>query len=486
MSQVTTSFNRQLAGLRGLAVTVVVLLHVGLSGFDGGYLGVDLFFVLSGLLITNSLLGARKRGGPFLAEFYWHRFLRLFPALALLCLTVVLVSGFNEGRIRDVAAALGYIGNWTRAVEAGAPTYLGHTWSLAIEEQFYMLWPLLLLSMLALISIRQTACCTVILAVAVMAWRAFAAANGATANMIYNGLHFRADGLLLGCALALLSYDNPSSTAERLETIVRRLILPALLVVGALFATLGSLDARMLQFGYSAASSSLVVVVAYFYLPMARPRSLDAFFGSRFMVWLGEISYGVYLWHFPISFYLHHEPWFAAHPWMRIFLSILISLVCATLSYRLVEQPARSLRKWEARRAALAGGLTVAYAFTAFAVAGWLFFEGNIRGALVPGYKVQILAYGPREVQPGVPFNVQGDGSSALWISTNDRVRTDVRIKFGETAISANANGNFVSALVPLGIIPASGRVEVSLTDGALRPISDPVTISISSGRDAD
>lgn len=473
-------FNRQLAGLRAIAVTVVVLLHSGVPGFKGGYLGVDLFFVLSGYLITLSLIRARERGGQFLAEFYWHRFLRLFPALALLCAVVVVVGFFagDEGRTRDVIASLTYVSNWTRALGTGTPVYLGHTWSLAIEEQFYLIWPVLLVVLLAVMRPARAAWWVAGLALALMIWRFSAAAGGLAPDRIYNGFEFRADGLLLGCALALATFQAPEIEAS-IGSAARRLVLIACVVMAGLFAKLDSLDLPMLELGYSISNISLVAIVAYFALPIARPRAVDALLGSRAMVWLGEISYGIYLWHYPIALYLYLRTPLTQSGWLLpTLLTVGGSIGLAALSFRFVEMPARSLRSWPKAKATLAGRATLVYSTVAFMAGVWFFFEGNIR-TLVPGYRVQILAYGPHEVKAGVPFNVQPDGSSAIWISTNDAVTTNVRILFGEAPIAAVANGKSVTALVPAKLIPQSGTIRLSLIDGHQRPISDPITIVV-------
>jgi peptidoglycan/LPS O-acetylase OafA/YrhL len=144
-----------LDGVRGVAVLGVLLLHFRFSGVPGGGIGVDIFFVLSGFLITRVLLAGYARGDP-LAIFYWHRFVRLFPALLFLC-AIYLAFGLifldkNQTWL-DLESSLSYAANWTRAFVDGAPQYLGHTWSTAIEEQFYLLWPALLLRVRPVINV---------------------------------------------------------------------------------------------------------------------------------------------------------------------------------------------------------------------------------------------------------------------------------------------------------------------------------------------
>ncbi|HEX7744191.1 MAG TPA: acyltransferase, partial [Micromonosporaceae bacterium] len=157
-----------LDGVRALAVGAVLLFHGGVAWLPGGFLGVDAFFVLSGFLITSLLLGERDRTGRIdLVAFWARRARRLLPALLVLLLVVVLVSrvllpGEELPALRwDALAALGYVANWRMADRGGdyfaqtaAPSPLQHTWSLGIEEQFYLLWPLLFVALLA-VSVRR-------------------------------------------------------------------------------------------------------------------------------------------------------------------------------------------------------------------------------------------------------------------------------------------------------------------------------------------
>jgi len=210
-----------LDGLRALAVLPVLLFHGGVPGFQWGYIGVDVFFVISGYLITDTLLKEQAETGCIsLLGFYRRRALRLLPALALVCLAVLLFMGlvansWNQAW-REIAIVAFYAGNWTRALGTGLPQYLGHTWSLAIEEQFYIRWPALLLAILALNpTIISSLRLILALVIAVTCWRIFLALYGASADRLYNGTDTRADALLIGAALAFFPFDTKPYSAPR-------------------------------------------------------------------------------------------------------------------------------------------------------------------------------------------------------------------------------------------------------------------------------
>jgi peptidoglycan/LPS O-acetylase OafA/YrhL len=276
------SHRPELDGLRGIAVLVVLASHARVLGVarEGGGAGVTLFFVLSGYLITR-LLAAEWAATTrlHLQVFYLRRALRLFPALGAVLIAVV--AGYGLGlwpanRV-DLAIALPavmlYVGNWVAAAGANFGV-LGHTWSLAVEEQFYLVWPLLLVVALPRTSLRSLGILAVLAAVLVTPWRAVLLLNG-NLGWAFNGTDAHADGLLLGCAIALLS--------ARLPTILGWLGIGGVVVTS--IAWIGG--------------GGLVIMV-----PLATIASAMALAGAPPMLgwkplaFVGRISYGLYLWHF--------------------------------------------------------------------------------------------------------------------------------------------------------------------------------------------
>src|SRR5262245_21094061 len=201
-------YKPELDGLRAVAVMSVLLMHGGMPGFHWGYIGVDLFFVLSGYLITSILLREQLRTGQIsLLSFYQRRALRLFPALAVLCIVFLAYAFFvlrdpTQG-LREIVVVALYLSNWTRAAGLNFPEWLGHTWSLAIEEQFYLLWPLVLLAISAARRPIPLLLAVAGAIVAVSCWRLTLVMHGASTDRLYNGTDTRADALLMGVALAL-------------------------------------------------------------------------------------------------------------------------------------------------------------------------------------------------------------------------------------------------------------------------------------------
>ncbi|HWW54174.1 MAG TPA: acyltransferase, partial [Acidimicrobiales bacterium] len=231
-------------GLRALAVIAVVAYHLGLPWARGGFLGVDLFFVLSGFLITGLLLREREQTGRIdLGHFYARRARRLLPALFLVLAAVstwVAATGTTPDltSVRsDALAALAYVANWRLVLshsgyfaQFSAPSPLRHAWSLAIEEQYYLVWPILLLGLMRLGrgSRRATVLATLVLAVLSASAMAVMYHPGADPSRIYYGTDTRAFELLVGALLALLTTARPASGA------VRRAVPRAVALVGPL------------------------------------------------------------------------------------------------------------------------------------------------------------------------------------------------------------------------------------------------------------
>ena len=341
-----------LDGLRGLALVWIVVYHFtsGPRPLPGGWVGLDVFFVLSGFLITAMLLDERRTTGRLsLRRFYARRALRLLPALLVMLAVwtaLLLVLGDTtwfaatpgtEGpgaavevgpALRQVAIVLLYGVNWVYALGSGhAP--LAHLWSLAVEEQFYVVWPWVFLLVVRLSPQRRS--WPVLALAAVSAALPFLLYDGgAGTDRIYFGTDTRAVGMLLGAAAAF-AWHRRRSTGTSARAAAPR----AWLGVGAVLAfllTVGNVPLKSLA-GPALMALAAAQVVPYL---VDRPGSLlGRGFASPVLVWLGQRSYAIYLWHYLFATWLNLAP-----GWVSIPVGVAASLAVAELSWRLVEAPA--------------------------------------------------------------------------------------------------------------------------------------------------
>lgn len=408
---------RSLDGLRALAVVAVMLYHADIGGAAGGYLGVDLFFVLSGYLITSLLLAELANSGTVdLRAFYARRARRLLPGALVLMAALTVVTGLvvtdaAAGLREDVPWVAAFALNWhyiaadhSYFATMARPPLLQHLWSLAIEEQFYLLWPALLIGLTRLRSSRYTVRHLVLVvasggaALSALQMSRVADALGIPVDSdparVYFGSDTHAFGLLAGCALAALW--SPTTTAA--STSPRRSDLLHLAGIGSLLLTLGFLmfvpgTAPVLYhggfIGFSLVSVALVAVATHPDLASRSGLTLPRLLSRRVAVWVGERSYGMYLWHWPVFTLL--RPGVdtglpdAAVQAARFALVIVVSAA----SYRVIELPirsgtlrlpARSPRDWPPRTLA------------AFTMAGVLLLSG-VSGVLrAPGPEAVSLA----------------------------------------------------------------------------------------------
>lgn len=357
-----------LDGVRALAVTAVLLFHGGVAWMRGGFLGVDAFFVLSGFLITSLLLAEHASTGRVrLGRFWFRRARRLVPALLLLLVFVVVVfpdlmSVLEIALLRgDAVAALAYVANWRMIyrgddyfTQTAAPSPLQHTWSLGIEEQFYLLWPLLVLVLLA-VGLRRAMVALCVLGATVSAVLAGLLYDPLAVNRAYFGTDTRAQALLIGCALAAAltaaraKHSEESSTvrpsAHRLSDVRAALLsLVAMVSIGViawLWTHASGSGALLYHGGFAAGGIAVAVVLAHVVLIphgfLARALS----FGP--LVWLGRISYGVYLWHWPL-FALINVGSTGLTGGALLAARVAATLAASVASYVLVEQPIRTGR----------------------------------------------------------------------------------------------------------------------------------------------
>jgi len=342
----------QLDGLRAVAVLFVILFHTQSSWFPGGYIGVDLFFVLSGFLITGILVSEYDRTGRVaLGAFYARRALRLLPALLflalVLCVAYLVLVG-PEQRERSIGAVLAAIAYATSPL-AAAGVDLGsmlHAWSLSVEEYFYVVWPILLILLLRWVG-RKRAIAAVAAVVAVaIGYRLIAALLGWPLERIYYAADTRAEQLLIGCLLALILVNWADRRPPAWLSVVSAVVLAAFVV------TPGEVTAPFYRFGGStfiagAAALTIWGLVARSDGIMARSLAVSP------MVWVGKRSYGIYLWHAPIAALIV----LALPEWVPLLpADLVITLVVAALSFRYIETPFLKLKTHFGARRRSTGG----------------------------------------------------------------------------------------------------------------------------------
>ncbi len=297
--------------MRGLAVALVVAAHTGYGPFDGGGVtGLVLFFALSGYLITTNLLSERARtGGVQLGRFYVRRARRLFPALFTMLAVVVALGWVAPG---DAAWSATYLGNWVRALGVTDLGNVGHTWSLAVEEQFYLAMPLLV----AAVPLRRLRTGLLLAASAVMVWRPILWLLTGDEVRVEFGFDTRADAIILGCVLAC-SVMRPG----RALTVAAAVTLTWVTVA----------PAHVFTVGMTISALAAVVLVAH-----AATRTSGL--GHPVMGWLGTRSYGIYLWHAPLLW----QADLTGRDMPTTVVLVALTGLLAEASYRFVEVPLRA------------------------------------------------------------------------------------------------------------------------------------------------
>jgi peptidoglycan/LPS O-acetylase OafA/YrhL len=343
-------YRPELDGIRAFSVLAVMGYHLGLSWLPGGFLGVDAFFVLSGFLITCLLLQEREGSGRVsLRDFYARRGLRLLPALTLVLVAVAIYALWfakppaDTGTYPEAVSTVLYVANWFRAYTLTFPYYLAHTWSLSIEEQFYVVWPLLLVGLLAIrVRGRALLAATAAGAVASAALMVVLTGWGAhTRNRAYYGTDTRAQALLIGCALAAAVMVGVWPTRARTQRIVRALAWISAAFVVVLWVVMDGIGDRFLyRGGFTIEELAVALIVVHVLVAPAGWMARGLAVGP--LRWIGRLSYGLYLWHWPV--FLVVAGWGYAF-WTGAAVKLGLTFVLAVASFYLVERPILSLRR---------------------------------------------------------------------------------------------------------------------------------------------
>lgn len=314
-----------LDGIRALAILMVVGFHAKVPGLHGGSFGVDVFFVLSGYLITRILVGEHERTGKLdLLRFYGRRLRRLYPAMITLLAVYLLLAPWlfphpsMRVHLRDATVAALYLSDYSHPLHM-KPHVMVHLWSLSIEEHFYLVWPLVLLFVMRL---RPPAAIAslVVLYVAATLWRAHSVPQ--IHWDVYHRFDTHASGLVLGCLIGYIGKRLPAPAA---------LVGFAGLAATCVLYKHGGYD--MMYTGFTAAELSSACII------LAAP----AWLGVAPLAWLGRLSYGLYLWHYPIDKLIrtqYHFDWRLTLP-----ISLFGGLALAALSYYTIERLFRAPRR---------------------------------------------------------------------------------------------------------------------------------------------
>lgn len=360
MARPKTRYIASLDGLRSFAVLAVIAYHMGFFWAPGGLLGVTVFFVLSGYLITGLLISEFHSSRTInLPQFWLRRVRRLVPAIiAVVVVTCALCVLFNHNLLTkmrpDIIPSLLFYSNWWQIFHdvsyfaaQGAPSPLQHFWSLAIEEQFYLVWPVLLLLLFRRrTSFKWLKRGILIAAAASALWMAVLYNPEGDPSRVYYGTDTRAFSLLIGAWLAIVwpsTAFGDKGKPDALPSLRARRVFDGIGVLAfvgliALVATANGYTSFLYRGGLVICSILTAVLIAV----IVRPDSIFAKLWSLApLVWIGKRSYGMYLWHFPILLLMTNQNATEAAPLWWNALEFAVILVVSALSYRFVENPVR-------------------------------------------------------------------------------------------------------------------------------------------------
>jgi peptidoglycan/LPS O-acetylase OafA/YrhL len=344
-------------GLRAVAVTAVIFYHLGFSWIPGGFLGVDLFFVISGYVITRLLLDSIERsGGLDLRGFYKARARRLLPPMIFM----IVVTGFYitiwaqdsvRRFITDVPFALtGTINWWLVAKEQdyfeaiGRPPLLQHTWSLAVESQFYLVWPIILLLVLKRFGkkiIPFAALLIALVSASLLFYVSLQLDASSDVSHIYFGTDTHSVGLFLGSALAVswIPQNFKSEVSKRAQNFVDFIGVFGLIGILASFLLIDESSPTAYKIAFPLAAIFGVAIITSIVHPASR---FAPILQNRVLLWVGERSYAIYLWHWVVFQISRPSVDIEGEDWALIAVRILIVLALADISLKLVELPIRS------------------------------------------------------------------------------------------------------------------------------------------------
>lgn len=340
----------ELDGFRGISILLVLVHHFYYPMLSGGFLGVDMFFVLSGFLITSLLLEEWQKFDTIsLKNFYIRRLFRLMPALIfIITLLGIYALLFLDGKSAEktflgIWLTFSYVSNWFYAFDpSSANNPLGVTWSLAIEEQFYLIFPLILLLVLRLkFSFRQIIAALIVLIIGIALHRKNIADNYGFTARLYYASDTRADALLIGCLVAFL-FSWKIDIFKKFASFFR---IAAALSLVFIIVSVSLLEWCDIFLYDSGGYTFIAIAVGFLIISLTayKPKRTVNILSCAPLVWIGRVSYGLYLWHWAIRWYLYGDAYLPASS-LQLLLAIVLSFAFTILSYFCVEKPFLKLK----------------------------------------------------------------------------------------------------------------------------------------------
>ena len=477
-----------LDGIRALAVAAVVLYHAGVFWLPAGFLGVDVFFVVSGFLITALLVAEFDREQRVDLRAFWiRRARRLLPALALVLAVTTIYAVVALGdqlatHLREVLAATVYVTNWDLIVRDisyfesfDRPSQLRHLWSLAVEEQFYLLWPIVFAGLTRFVSKRAVLVIVVLLGAASLGWMVALYQPGEDPSRVYFGSDPRAFTILLGVALGLVwrpwRWSWPEQKAWRGE---------ALDVIG--LAGLGAMAAIMLHahwwdawlypwglLGVSLGAAALIAAVA------RHASAIAPLLGLSPLRWLGLRSYGVYLWHWPVLIALTWE--FDFGGWQLLALGVAITAGLSEASYRWLETPVRrgvfwAQLPWRPPQLPRRAWASIAAAALVAAVVGLVLIDSGETSSALKGTATAAVD-SEREEPPrdrSTDALLQQASAGEVRFTTEPAEEAEATASLGPSSGAARAPASFSDTAAPSASAGASASTSESVSATASAP----------------
>jgi peptidoglycan/LPS O-acetylase OafA/YrhL len=345
-------------GLRAIAVTAVVLYHLGISWIPGGFLGVDLFFVISGYVITRLILDSINQSSALdLRAFYAARIRRIYPGFLFMVISTIIFIGVWAPEaikrfLSDLPYALSGTINWALVARnqdyfetIGRPPLLQHTWSLAVELQFYLIWPIILLTVLKYFGKKNVARIALIIAIIsgtilFLVSLQLDQANSAKVSHIYFGTDTHSLGLFLGSALAVswIPQNLSANISRRAQDVIDGIGVVGLLGLISTFLFIDESNASLYQIAFPLAAIFGCLVIISLVHPASRFAPIISTPPFR---WIGQRSYGIYIWHWVIFQVTRPSVDLSGETWALYLARVLLVLALADISLRWVEIPFR-------------------------------------------------------------------------------------------------------------------------------------------------